>query len=105
MGYLAQTLQHTLLSLWKDTCPTAMSPVFFMRCARQGWLGSVAIERTFRLSAGVYMIVRSLRLFPEKRSGSSREIKMGNSLRVTFDRVGLDELCTVHKQCVGNGFP
>jgi hypothetical protein len=48
--------------------------------------------------------VRSLRLFP-KKFWFKPEGKMGKDLRVTFDRVGLDELCTVHKQRVGNGFP
>lgn len=26
-------------------------------------------------------------------------------MRATFNRVGLDELCTVHEQCLGNGLP
>ena len=34
--------------------------------------------RTFRLSAGVYMIVRSLRLFPVENSGSELEGRPGN---------------------------
>ena len=75
-------------------------PFSFMRCARQGGLGArddVAMERTFRLSAGVYMIVRSLRLFPETFWLKLEGKKGGKGLRITFDRVGLDELCTVHK--------
>lgn len=33
MSHSMKTVWHTLLSLWNDTCPTAMSPVFFIRCA------------------------------------------------------------------------
>jgi hypothetical protein len=49
-------------------------------------------------------MVRSLRLLPEKvRVGT--KIRKENSSRLTFDRIGLDELRTVHKQCLGNSFP
>ena len=56
-------------------------PFSFMRCVCQGGLGArvnVAIERTFRLSAGVYMIVRSLRLFPETFLVQAGRKKNGN---------------------------
>ena len=50
------------------------------------------------------MIVRSLRLFPGKvlvRIGAGNR----KGVRATFDRVGLDELCTVREQCFGDGLP
>ena len=59
--------------------------------------------RTFKLSAGVYMIVRSLRLLPE--TSEFKHYKRRNYSLLTFDRVGLDELCTVHKQRIGDSFP
>jgi hypothetical protein len=52
------------------------------------------------------MIVRSLRLLPERfKFESERERGTRNRLALTFDRVGLDELRTVHKYCFGDSFP
>ena len=51
------------------------------------------------------MIVRSLRLLPENFRSELEEGKGENRFRLTFDRVGLDELSTVHKQSLRNSFP
>jgi hypothetical protein len=53
------------------------------------------------------MIVRSLRLFPEKLLVRARNGETGKRgfWRITFDRVGLDELCTIHEQRLGDVFP
>ena len=50
------------------------------------------------------MIVRSLRLFPEKfRFGTLMETE--NDFGLTFDGVGLYELRAIHKKWFGNGIP
>lgn len=36
LRFVRKRCGHTLLSLWNDTCPTAMSPVFFMWAASDG---------------------------------------------------------------------
>ena len=50
------------------------------------------------------MTVRSLRLLPENFR-FELEAERGKGVGVTFDRVGLDELCAVHKQYLRNSFP
>jgi len=55
---------QTVLSLWKATWPTAMSPCFFGEVHR---LSNIrCIIHTFKLPAGVYMTVILSFLFPMK---------------------------------------